>query len=377
MNRIENASAQFISARQDGPAGESDDGVGRWHGETVQPVPPKDLNDILTDAAEEISFEHSERVESKKLEEREIEEQPELPLPPVESILAYLEAATRDDPQEKLKHFVDDLKRNAERGGEGTSPREESRRQFGNVTEQFLALSFAAGELAREGGHEALLKDVRATLEELHDDSGAHIRADINTVEAAAAFGQGDAGRIEALQACYRDAVLDGQDLAAMLTGTLERFGDGDYRAAVQHLIRALGDDLSGLQGSSVQAQQLNAVLKDLYSMEVLATVLDGCQALAIKLHSEHAVAEPSAGELLKDLVSVCAERWCMASRFGAIADKHGAETPEPRVTFLGGVRNMVRNIPIKIFADPDSRSNILEAAQGALDEAVALEEQA
>src|SRR5580658_44758 len=124
MNRIENASAQFISAHQDGPAGESDDGVGRWHGETVQAVPPKDLNDILTDAAEEISFEHSERVESKKLEEREIEEQPELPLPPVESILAYLEAATRDDPQEKLKHFVDDLKRNAERGGEGTSPRE-------------------------------------------------------------------------------------------------------------------------------------------------------------------------------------------------------------------------------------------------------------
>lgn len=373
--RIDTANSQSLASRQDGAQAQSDADVGLWHGVQVQVAVQPD--DLLTDAAEEISFAHAEHVESHKLEEREIEEPPELALPPVESIIAYLEAASRDDPQEKLKQFVDALKRNAQREDENAGPREEASRQFGNVTEQFLALSFAAGELAREGGHEALLAEVRGALAELHDDFGAHIRADLNTVQAAADFGRGDPARLAQLQSAYRDAVLGGQDLAAMLKGALERFGDTDYRGAVQHLIRALGDDLAAIGGSSAQPERLNAVLRDLYSMEVLATLLDGCQRLGEKMQAEHALRAPRAGELLQDLIAASGERWVSAGRFGAIADKHGATEPTPRVAFLGAVKTMVRDVPLKVFADTDSRSNILDAAQGALDEAIGLEEQA
>ncbi|MEJ1965628.1 MAG: TyeA family type III secretion system gatekeeper subunit [Gammaproteobacteria bacterium] len=62
--------------------------------------------------------------------------------------------------------------------------------------------------------------------------------------------------------------------------------------------------------------------------------------------------------------------------RFDAIADKFGAAEPPARIAFLATVRSLVRDLPLKIFADTDARTNVLDAAQGALDSAIALEEE-
>lgn len=371
--RVDNSTTQQLGDRQDDNLADdpsSQDGV--WRGANVQVTATPD--DLLTDAAEEITFGHSEHVESHKLEEREIEEEPPLELPRLDEILTYLESSGKDDQQEKLKQFLEALKRNAQQNN-GTSPREESRRQFGNETEQFLALSYAAQSLQQEGGNDALLAQVRESLQELHEDAGSRIRANLNTIHAAEQFGAGDADRIAAFQAAYHDAVLGGQNLGEMLKGALERFGTDDYRAAVKSLIRALGDDLASLRGTSVQPTRLNAVLQDLYQMEVLATMLDGCQALSSRMNTKHQLPAPAAGTLLQDLVSASGERWSNASRFNAIADKHGAKEPAARIEFLVQVKQLVRNMPLKVFADTDSRSNVLDAAQGALDDAIALEE--
>ncbi len=380
--RIDNTHSQSVSSHQDSaPGRQEDDGGGVWRGATVRVA--ADPMDILTDAAEEITFEHSEHVESHKLEEREIEEEPPLELPALESILTYLDSAGKgEDAEERLRAFVDALKRNASqdrgagRAREHIGPREESRRQFNNATEQFLALSFAADELSREAGHEALLEEVHEALAELNEDSGSRIRADFNTVGAAAAFAGGDAARIEAFQATYHDSVVNGENLAGMLKGALERFGEDDYRSSVQHLIRALGDDLGAMRGSSAEPARLNAVLQDLYLMEVLATMLEGCQTLGKRMSEQHSLAPTRAADLLQDLISASGERWSNAGRFNAIADKHGACDPGPRIAFLTWVKALVRTMPVKVFADADARSNVLDAAQGALDSAVEQEEE-
>ncbi len=169
--------------------------------------------------------------------------------------------------------------------------------------------------------------------------------------------------------------MLNGQNLGEMLKGALERFGSNDYRSAVKALTRALGDDLASMRGTSAQPSRLNAVLQDLYQMEVLATMLDGCQTLASKMTAAHRVPPAAPGNLLQDLVAASGERWSNASRFGAIADKYGARDATARVSFLTQVKQLVRNMPTKVFADADARSNVLDAAQGALDDAVALEE--
>lgn len=372
--RIDNPATQQLQPRQDGLAAQDQSAdTGVWRGANVEMAATPE--DLLTDSAEEITFEHSETVESKEIGEREIEEEPELQLPNLDEILTYLESSGNPDQLEKLKQFVESLKRNAEQGS-ATSPREESRRQFNNVTEQFLALSYAAQSLQQEGGYDALLSQVHESLQELHEDSGSHIRADLNTINAAAEFGGGSAERVAAIQATYRDAVLNGQDLNAMLKGALERFGTADYRGAVRSLIRALGDDLSCIRGSSTQPSRLQAVLQDLYQMEVLATMLDGCQALSTKMSNEHRLKPVPPGDLLQDLVGASGERWSNAGRFTAIVDKYGVRTPTARVIFLTQTKLLVRNMPIKVFADTDARTNVLDAAQGALDDAVALEEE-
>jgi type III secretion protein W len=372
--RIDNSSSQPPASGQGGMNARPEAETGVWRGARVQVA--ADPDDLLTDAAEEITFEHAERVESRSLEEREIEEPPPLELPPIHQIHEYLEASGHGDPQRRLEEFVDTLKRNAHQSG-GAGPRQEARRQFGEGTEQYLALAFAAGELEREGGSDALLDEVRTALEELQDDFGPRLRADLNSIGAAAQFGGGDPGRVAALQGSYRDAVLGGQNLGEMLKGALERFGERDYRAAVQHLIRALGDDLAAIQGPSAQPARLNAVLQDLYSMEVLATLLEGCQKLAHLMNAEHGLPMPPAADLLQDLIGASGERWSNPGRFGAIADKYGAAEPAPRIAFLTTTRALVRDLPLKVFPDTDARANVLEAAQGALDAAVALEEDA
>ncbi len=377
--RIDNSNSQSLPSRQDDTLQRQDADAGSWRGSPVSAsVDPMDL---LLDAAEEITFEHSEHVESRRLEEREIEEEPPLELPSIDSIITYLDTAGRgEDAQERLRAFVDALKRNAgrdqDRGREHTSPRQESRRQFGNTTDQFLALCFAAQELTREGGHEGLIEAVREALTELREDFGPAIRADLNTIGAAASFAAGDTSKLGSFQSTYRDAVVNGETLASMLKGALERFGETDYRSSVQHLIRALGEDLSALRGPSAEPARLNAVLQDLYMMEVLATMLESCQALAKRMSTEHALAPMRAGDLLQDLVGASGERWSNAGRFNAIADKHGAREPTPRVAFLTGTKALVRGMPVKVFADADARANVLEATQGALDSAVEQEEE-
>ncbi len=78
--------------------------------------------DILTDAAEEISFAHSERTESHKLDERKVEQHASLQLPTIDAIRQYLDQPGKGDQQGKLEAFVEGLKRRehrGERGGQG------------------------------------------------------------------------------------------------------------------------------------------------------------------------------------------------------------------------------------------------------------------
>ena len=121
---------------------------GNWRGETVQ-VTSKDC-DILGDAAEEISMEHSEHVESHKLEEREVEDKPEVDVPLVEQIQEYLEQAGKSELEDKLRQFVEALTRNAQHTdrqddeASANGVRDEARARFANPTERFLCLLYTS-----------------------------------------------------------------------------------------------------------------------------------------------------------------------------------------------------------------------------------------
>jgi type III secretion protein W len=80
--------------------------------------------------------------------------------------------------------------------------------------------------------------------------------------------------------------------------------------------------------------------------------------------------------ELMKELVAITGEKWVGASRFTSLADQWDLRDVPSRIIFLTGVRTLLRDMPVKVFADMDVRQSILNAAQEALDAAIDLEEE-
>ena len=80
--------------------------------------------------------------------------------------------------------------------------------------------------------------------------------------------------------------------------------------------------------------------------------------------------------ELLQDLVGAASDRWTSDGRLTGIAEKYGARAVPAKIAFLTISKALLKDIPLKIFPDPESRLNILLASQTALNKAIELEEE-
>lgn len=79
---------------------------------------------------------------------------------------------------------------------------------------------------------------------------------------------------------------------------------------------------------------------------------------------------------LLRELVDITSEKWVSHLRFAALADRWKLTDIKTRIIFLTGVKALLREMPVKVFIDNDTRQSILDAAQEALDQAIELEEE-
>jgi type III secretion protein W len=163
--------------------------------------------------------------------------------------------------------------------------------------------------------------------------------------------------------------VLGESSLAKTLALALERFGGQDIGRGLRQLIQALGQDLAAARPSA-SPDRLQALMQDLYQLGTAVTVLEGCAELAEKMGREHGAAV-SSERLMQDLVNVSNEKWVSESRFSGLAGTHGVSTVEGRIAFLSGVRAVLKDLPISVYADSDTRQSVLNAAQLALDAAI------
>lgn len=247
-------------------------------------------------------------------------------------------------------------------------------------TEQFLRLLEAADLIAQgkagtdPGGRgEAAAREAAEELMALHGDS---IRADLNTFELAA---QGSsASEAAAFRTAYKDSVLGAESLTAALEHVLKLVDGGtgdDFSQAVDKLRTALGLDLAA-ERPSADPVRLKNLVSDLYQLKVIATIVDQSQRLGSTLATRHGAPPFVATQLTADLVQISAERWVDASRFSRLADRHRmSQPPACRVDFLTGVRNCMKALPEPVFNAPEARQSLIDAAQGAIDDAIDFEE--
>lgn len=331
----------------------------------------KDEASVLADAAEEISLHHSEKAEQKRFGERECKAEQPLAVLQAQEIMAYLEACQAFDDPQKLAALAKRMQSGQE------NPRELARQQSRDPAQQYMLMQHALLDGEQSGASPEALEELRDALADLEMEAGPQIRAGINTIGAAREHAH-SADDIARFQSTYQDVVLGHPSLAQTLQLVLERLGgsDGqDFARGLHGLIKALGADLAAARPSQ-DANRLQALVQDLYQLEVTATVLDGCKELNEALASRFGAQGFEPVQLMKELIAISGEKWVSASRFSGLADKLGVNDVGPGIAFQTAVKALVRDLPVKVFTDADTRQSILNAVQEALDQAIDREEE-
>lgn len=346
--------------------------TGSFQGELVT---VKDEASVLADAAEEISLHHSEKAEQKRFAERNC--QPEQPFAVLQAqeIMAYLEACQAFDDPQKLAALAKRMQSGQE------NPRELARQQSRDPAQQYMLMQHALRDGAQSGAAPEALEELCDALADLEMEAGPQIRAGINTIGTAREHAHG-AEDIARFQATYQDVVLGHPSLAQTLQLVLERLGGPtgeDFARGLQGLVKALGADLAATRPSQ-DGNRLQALVQDLYQLEVTATVLDGCKELNAALTTRFGTRGFEPVQLMKELVAVSGEKWVSASRFTGLADRLGVSGGTngvgASIAFQTAVKALVRDLPTKVFPDADVRQSTLNAVQEALDQAIDQEEE-
>lgn len=327
---------------------------------------------ILVDAAEEASLHFAERAESRHVAERRKELARPRALMSSEAIESYIED-TEDDDEEgegssKLLVLVQRVM-----SGQG-DPGMHARSLFSRPAAQYLGLQYALQHGEREGASDRILEGLREALDDLEMEDGPRIRADVNIIEVARE-GARTRSEVVGFQSAYVDLVLGQPTLAGSLKLLLDKFGETGLEAGMDRLQRALGQDLASARPSVGEAH-LQSLMQDLYHLSVAGTLLEGSGDLLVDMSRRHGVGNgvhPVA--LTKDLVTLCSETWVSSDRFARLAEDVGASRVEAQINFLTGVKGLLRDMPPKIFVDPDQRQSVFAAAQDALDAAIDREE--
>jgi len=79
---------------------------------------------------------------------------------------------------------------------------------------------------------------------------------------------------------------------------------------------------------------------------------------------------------LTREVIRLSGERWATSTRFTSLASQLGVTANADQIAFYTGLKAMIRDLPPKIFADPETRDALVRALQGALDEAIDREEE-
>lgn len=246
---------------------------GSFQGERVHYV---STSQSMADAAEELTFAFSERVE-KSLAKRKISDG-QARLSEVQEMLEeYLHKVPDLDRQQKLDTLVAQLS-----SGQLTHMAQLKAylNSFsGEVSHQFVALSFARQTLAAKTDARALLALIDQALLQMAEEHGAAIETGLSISPLAfEAHAQG-LGEVQALRDTYRDAVLDYKGLSAAWQDIQTRFASSAIEGVTGFMMKALSADLDSQQ-AHLDPVKLERVMSDMAKLRVLCGLSDQVHAL-------------------------------------------------------------------------------------------------
>ncbi|MVW78572.1 TyeA family type III secretion system gatekeeper subunit [Bordetella sp. 02P26C-1] len=328
----------------------------------------------LTDSAEEITLHMAHRIEDKLHSERKVRGEKQTIGIEIETLLSYMDQAREDDAQARLEELASRILSG------NVDPRTEIANFAKRMSVQYLAYHYVLQRGRQQNASEEILSDLGDALADLEQRAGRSIRADINTIDAAASYGK-TANEITHFQAAYEnvvrlevaqnrvEAVLGDATLAKTLSLALQSFGTKRIADGLKALTSALGLDLSATR-SSVSKPWLHALLSNMFHVQSAVSVLENCRNLGARL-SKEVQAGFDEEKLMKKIVETVESSSLWPQTFSSMPTEFGVASLAERLTFLDGVRGIVRDLPVQLFVSDDARTNVLEAVQIAYEEAV------
>jgi type III secretion system YopN/LcrE/InvE/MxiC family regulator len=205
-------------------------------------------------------------------------------------------------------------------------------------------------------GNEEMSKAVRIAGDQLLSERALEINKGMIVSEAAALYSSERLGSVSDLRSLYLDQVVSHKGIQSSFNAILEKHGEKGFTEALAFLLRAAGDDLSTMTGSTDKTQQ-KEVLDNLYQLEVLNTVRERTDELLARLGKHFGVnPDTSSQKLMSETFSMLEMPAKMSeSNITRIARESVPESVEGRISFLREYRGLVNLIPIKVLdgADP------------------------
>ena len=219
----------------------------------------------LEDAAEELTFAQSEKVE-KKLAKRKINSGARLKSFAAEQAEKYLRQVPDLEKNKKLGNFAAEvLKQGADVSPEALR---QSARQFSDdETHQFLALAYAHERANEEHAPLEVVAALTQAMTDLEADAGPAIQAGLNVSGVAADFAGKGLGDTQRLRDFYRDVVLDYANVGDAYNRIAMEHSNSSVPEAVNFLLKSLAVDLDG-NNHSIDRIQLKQIMDDMYQLK-------------------------------------------------------------------------------------------------------------
>lgn len=339
---------------------------GSFRGEAVA-LAPNPIS-MIQDAAEELTFEVGAKLAEKELNEREITAKHEDGREKlVKKIEEYLEKIPDMD-GDRLNRLLQDLRHNPPSSAEQLM--DLVGEFYGDSSQQFVALEFLESEL---GDDETTLREITETARNQHlEEKSSEITAGLNVSTAAVQFGGKQVHDVQEFRDLYRQSVLGRERLSDTYGAILRQYGVEGFPNAIAFLIRAVGDDL-GAASSSIDRVALKGLRDNIYELESLNTIHERSETTLNDMRGFFGIPQRKAAtDLMNGLLPAMNESWANSEKITSLAsDMEVQSNSEAEMYFLREVTEIVRSMPLKIFAEPKNRSDLLDASQDALDEAI------
>ncbi|MCO7226987.1 type III secretion system gatekeeper subunit SctW [Pleionea sp. CnH1-48] len=328
---------------------------------------------MAANALEEMSFLASEKNET-KLNKREFRGRSSI-VENIEKAEMYLKKIPKIELHRKIKEMLQHLKQM--RNLSGQKLLENLRSTLKDPADIFAALKFMEEATGEEFGElRSAIKDAQKLLQK---DDHAKVWSGFNIADVAESFAdKNKAGGIDRLRSLYRDAVLDYGGISNTYNKICENYSHMSFEDAVDFLLKSLGCELSA-DVASLAKEQLTAIINDIYIIRALKSARDRIREFIKRLkryyQSAAGLARLDPHSMMAAILEMAEQNWANSQQFSDLPKQFDIDDEEIEIDFLRETKEIIRELPEKIFGDLQEREEMLEAVQLALDSAIEAEE--